>query len=395
MDWGNSIALLGHNDRWRKYRRLIHPWLHKQAVGAFHASQELQARLFLQRLLQASTHLGTSNELDVELYRTIAATITHSIYGYKIESSDDPVMLDLKLAADHGTKAALPSNFLVNLFPALLYVPEWFPGASWKRIGREWGQQKEHAIDTAYRWTKSQIANGGDESSIIGSLLNHGERLGLDSTETEDYVKEIAATLFAVFVLAMLLYPEVQSKAQEEIDTVVGLDCLPTMEDRAKLDYVDRLIHEVLRWRPTVPTGKGFRTHVLKMTSTEGIGFQKEQLCECCVGNIWAITRHEAVYRDPETFNPDRYLDPDVPFPPTFGFGRRLCPGVHYAEASLFILVASILTTFNITLAKDTDGNDVVPVAESSNELIYHPKPFRLKISPRSSLHEDLIRGGA
>jgi cytochrome P450 len=53
----------------------------------------------------------------------------------------------------------------------------------------------------------------------------------------------------------MLLFPEVQEKAQKEIDDVVGCDRLPTMEDQPRLDYVDRLIQEVLRWRPIVPSG--------------------------------------------------------------------------------------------------------------------------------------------
>jgi cytochrome P450 len=53
----------------------------------------------------------------------------------------------------------------------------------------------------------------------------------------------------------MLLFPETQEKAQREIDNVVGLDRLPTMEDWPKLQYVDRLTQEVLRWRPTLPAG--------------------------------------------------------------------------------------------------------------------------------------------
>jgi cytochrome P450 len=54
----------------------------------------------------------------------------------------------------------------------------------------------------------------------------------------------------------MLLFPEAQEKAQKEIDTVIGLDRLPGMDDWPKLQYVDRLIQEVLRWRPTLPAGK-------------------------------------------------------------------------------------------------------------------------------------------
>jgi cytochrome P450 len=35
------------------------------------------------------------------------------------------------------------------------------------------------------------------------------------------------------------------------------------------------------------------------------------------------MTRDESVYKDPETFQPDRFLDPSVPSAPAFGFGRR------------------------------------------------------------------------
>jgi cytochrome P450 len=59
-----------------------------------------------------------------------------------------------------------------------------------------------------------------------------------------------------LFFLAMLLFPEALKKAQEEIDAVVGSDRLPTMEDRPRLPYIERLILEVQRWRPTVPNGR-------------------------------------------------------------------------------------------------------------------------------------------
>lgn len=58
------------------------------------------------------------------------------------------------------------------------------------------------------------------------------------------------------FFLAMVLYPEVQKKAQAELDAVVGADRFPTFEDRAQLPYVDAMVKEVLRWNPVVPMGK-------------------------------------------------------------------------------------------------------------------------------------------
>lgn len=59
----------------------------------------------------------------------------------------------------------------------------------------------------------------------------------------------------------MTLFPEVQKRAQREIDTVVGHDRLPTLADHDRLPYVKALCLEVLRWMPAVPLGE-FRSSV-------------------------------------------------------------------------------------------------------------------------------------
>jgi cytochrome P450 len=57
------------------------------------------------------------------------------------------------------------------------------------------------------------------------------------------------------FILAMTQYPEVQRKAQAEIDRVVGNSRLPDYSDQDKLPYVDAVLKEVLRWHPVAPLG--------------------------------------------------------------------------------------------------------------------------------------------
>ena len=54
----------------------------------------------------------------------------------------------------------------------------------------------------------------------------------------------------------MITHPEVQRKAQAEIDMVVGSDRFPTFDDQVRLPYVDAVMKEVLRWRPIGPLGK-------------------------------------------------------------------------------------------------------------------------------------------
>lgn len=55
------------------------------------------------------------------------------------------------------------------------------------------------------------------------------------------------------FFLAMALHPEVQAKAQTEIDKVIGNERLPRAEDRNTLPYISAVMQEVLRWHPVVP----------------------------------------------------------------------------------------------------------------------------------------------
>jgi cytochrome P450 len=55
--------------------------------------------------------------------------------------------------------------------------------------------------------------------------------------------------------LAMALYPEVQKKAQAEIDAVVGPDRLPDFQDRSSLPYINAIVKESARWNLVVPLG--------------------------------------------------------------------------------------------------------------------------------------------
>jgi hypothetical protein len=60
------------------------------------------------------------------------------------------------------------------------------------------------------------------------------------------------------FIAAMVINPDVQAKAQKEIDSVVGPDTFPRMSDRDRLPYVRNLISEVLRWHTVSPVGRSW-----------------------------------------------------------------------------------------------------------------------------------------
>jgi cytochrome P450 len=58
------------------------------------------------------------------------------------------------------------------------------------------------------------------------------------------------------FILAMTLYPEVQRKAQRELDALNKPGCLPTFEEAENFPYITAVLHEVLRWNPITPLGE-------------------------------------------------------------------------------------------------------------------------------------------
>ena len=54
----------------------------------------------------------------------------------------------------------------------------------------------------------------------------------------------------------MTLYPDVQAKAHEETDRVIGMDRLPRLLNREELPYIEAVVKEVFRWNPVLPLGE-------------------------------------------------------------------------------------------------------------------------------------------
>ena len=150
------------------------------------------------------------------------------------------------------------------------------------------------------------------------------------------------------FFLAMVLNPDVQRKAQRELDQVVGPHRLPDFADQPSLPYVDAIVKETLRWHPVLPLGIPHRT--VADDELEGYFVPKGTVVLCnvwCVAVSWsmllgvraqrsaaglrrACMRDPTAYEDPEEFRPERFirdgkLDPSVRDPSAFvfGFGRR------------------------------------------------------------------------
>jgi cytochrome P450 len=179
---------------------------------------------------------------------------------------------------------------------------------------------------------------------------------------------ETTSTTLMWWTLAMVAFPQVQRRAQAELDSVVGRTRLPTFADAPRLPYVQAIVKEVLRWRPTIPLGVPHKA--TEDEWYEGMFIPKGATC---VPNTWQCNHDRAIFgEDADEFRPERHMDDKGELLPgpietnreghsSFGFGRRICVGRHFANDSLFIHTARILWAATLECVKDEHGKDVVP----------------------------------
>ncbi|KAJ7748918.1 cytochrome P450 [Mycena metata] len=390
MRWDFSLVIMKYGPRWRTHRRLFNQAFSITTAKKFQPTELKATRGLLRRILH------NPENFRQHIKQMAAETIMSITYGIDVLPKDDPYMSLAEEAIKVGVMAVTPGKFLVDSIPMLKYIPSWFPGAGFKIKAKEWQELGRRAQKIPFAETKRQIASGTAPYSFSAhSLQNLAE--STNPYYTEETVQETAAVMYlagtdttaaalTTFVLTMLANPEAQKKAQLELDSVTGQKRLPDFDDQPALPYVSALVKEILRWGPVTPIGV---PHFLQVED-EYRGF-RIPANSIVIGNVWAILQDENTYPEPAAFKPERFLldgklNPNVrdPEATAFGFGRRVCPGRHMARSSVWISVACILASFDITKALADDGETIEPTYEYLSEAVSAPAPFECSIRPRS-----------
>ncbi|KDQ13185.1 hypothetical protein BOTBODRAFT_175790 [Botryobasidium botryosum FD-172 SS1] len=391
IGWNRLVSLHQCDDAWRKARKLIHSAMSKGASQQYWPVQQREARVLLQQLSD-----DPGNYLQ-HMQLMVAKVIMTTTYGIKVKSYQDRYLSMIKTTTDTINKVFLPGSVYVDVLPILKYVPAWFPGAQFKRNAAEWRLLSEEMVNKPFEHVVNAMATGTAPPSFTSDAI-------LAGTHDEDEVKWISANMYiagadtttatlAIFFLAMVLHPEVLERAHAEIDSVVGTQRLPTFQDRDSLPYVDCILKEVLRWIPVVPLSVPHR--LAQDDEYRGYHIPGGSLI---LPNVWAMTRDQSVYNEPEKFLPERYegegggdLDPRLY---VFGFGRRKCAGLHFGENTLWINIVSILAAFDIKPALDEHGREITPEIAFTPGLVSHITPFQCDIKPRTSAFAALVQAG-
>ncbi|KAL8999556.1 MAG: hypothetical protein Q9169_001645 [Polycauliona sp. 2 TL-2023] len=400
----NFLITHQYDDKYRKHRKMVHQEIGTKGLSA--GLQPIQEKEALQFVLQT---FNDPDNMMVYLKTLAAAIIVKICYGYAIErKGPDPLVELIEHAMDNLSLAFVPLSWAIDAVPAIKYLPDWFPGTSYRKTAREWKATNEAAAELPYAFVKRQMALKAHRPSYVSDLLQHNmnktnqKSLDLDPAD-EEAIKWTAVSLYAAgsdstvaimqsVICALLIYPEVVRKAHEEIDRVIGTTDrrLPTFDDRKNLPYIDGIVKEAWRWNPVGPMG-------LAHKSEEDIihGDFVIPKGAYLLPSLWWFLHDPQDYSDPDVFKPERYLaplhEPD-PSELAFGYGRRSCAGRFFADASVYITVVQMLAVFDIKKAKDASGRDVPVTLDVVAGMVNRPKPYQFKIEPRSERHADLLR---
>jgi len=298
-------------------------------------------------------------------------------------------------------RASVPGKYIVETWPSLLWLPrplQWFrPELEVLEMIREKDQETYMAY---FNDVKRRSEAGIAKDCMATYSLSQGSNQGMTDVE-------VAYALSAPFsagvdtmlstikwsLVAAICFPESLKKIQAELDNVVGRDRMPTFDDERSLPYLVAFIKEVTRWRPVAPLGVPHAT--TKADVYDGYDIPKGATV---YGNIDVLAKGSIVFDDPETFDPSRFLAPHKPagnwngkiesdFTMPFGFGRRVCPGMHVALQSIFISMARIFWAFDIF--PTAEGNSIDPTKTVNRGTTREPAPFQVRVRTR---HPDVER---
>ncbi|KAG1807819.1 cytochrome P450 [Suillus subaureus] len=347
LSGGMSVGFAPFGDRFRRMRRALHSHLQPKAAEAYQPLQTSHAKNVVLGVLD-NPHNFRHHVV------TYAATIILKVtYGKNTPTSaTDSEVIEALQMMKRFIEVLRPGVYLVDSIPWLKHLP-WY-GRDLK-LGFE--MRKKFNLGQLNRVREQMQSDVDIGPSFMKDMLENSQSHGLTETEVAFLggaflgagLDTTSISMCAVLMVAAC-FPEEQAKVQVELDVVIGRHRAPTFADQGSLPRLQAFISEALRWRPVASAGASHRT-------TKEVIW--ENYCipagTTVIGNHWSISRDPDVYPEPYAFKPQRWIDDkgglrdDLKFF-VYGFGRRVCPGQHLANRSVFIITLLILWAYKVTL---------------------------------------------
>ena len=386
-DGGRGISLSRYSPKWQFVRRVCQNALHKYLT-----TDILQERLLIEseRLVDYfKQHEDVAvDPKDIFTSATSSIALT-TIFGTNYEYADKELLEAIRHSTDIS-ELLIASN-TIDIFPWLRFFPsktstrlsecnELFIGFV-QQLYESDKKTKQgcvvESISEAVRELKKKDAN--EES---------GEGFQLSSEDIIYATRDMFAAGFDSMAITLqwalaylVIYPTIQRKLHDELDTVLPNDGPVSIKDTEKLPYLRATIYEVLRASSIASLSLPHSTTA--DTTLAGYTIPKGTMI---IPNLWSANRDPSIWKDPDIFKPERFLDEhnhvvdakQMPSYLPFSSGRRKCLGEELAYLELSTFLANLLKNLRFTQA-GSHPPDMTPIFGLGLNI----KPYKLKATRR------------
>lgn len=378
---GLRMTFMPYSELWKRERKLLHQLTQPKAAASYEPIQEQESRQLVLDMVKMPQAFWQHCQ------RYAGSTIMQIAFNKRAVSITDPAITDMRAINEGMTKTAVPGRYIVDSLPVLNYLPAAL--APWKREAATMFKDTLALFRKHIGDVEREIKSGNDVHCFAKSILETRHQYGLKEDEAAFLAgamygagSDTTADMIATAIMVFTKYPAIVARAQAEIDSVIGAGRLPEFSDEKDLVYTGAVIREIMRWRTVIAGGLAHAN--IKADVYEGYHIPANTTL---IPNHWAIHLDQRLYPDPESFNPDRFIKDGKLVGISlaerghfsYGFGRRICPGMYIADRSMFITFTRLLWGFQF----QEQPNHPVDIHNYSEGFSSHPVGLKTTIVPR------------
>ncbi|KAF5351069.1 hypothetical protein D9756_008152 [Leucocoprinus leucothites] len=269
---GRAITATSYNDKWRAHRAIAKRWLDQSAVDSCTGDLAEECTRMLQQICPGG----------IDAFRAVDCYVANNI---------------LRTAFATSAESLGPATYERLLELIWEFVLVYLPNPMTKRAKR---------VHAGFVEILGRLLDDMDERLEKGEVVPDClAKTLLENREKKHHDRLDMIMLCSAFIIpGFASHPEIQERAHEELDRVVGADRLPTVDDEENLPYIRSIIKEVERLRNPLTLGT---PHF----STEDFVYHGHLIPKnaVVVVNTYTIHHNPERYLDPEAFIPERYLN--------------------------------------------------------------------------------------